>query len=243
MADGTIRVLHVEDDEVQRRLVARYLATEAGSPVAVAYAANEDEAVEEFRRDGADAVVLDYHLTHGNGLSCLRRLRQLDGCVPVIAVSGVATAEVAAELVRAGADDYISKTDLAPGVLGRSLREALLRANACRVRTGGGDPTAEAGALVRELCQQFAAAVGPEFVGLLDRFEAAVVGAGLTAAQVERLFEGVCGDLERVRADGGVGAVRMLRPVLLEMLLRLADGTRRKTTDAAPAGPEGITSD
>ena len=65
----------------------------------VRHAETEYAALEEFDRGGIDFVILDYHLTSGDGLSCLRRLRERDAMVPVVAVSGVATPEIAAELV------------------------------------------------------------------------------------------------------------------------------------------------
>ena len=54
--------------------------------------------------------------------------------MPIIAISGVATPEIAAELLQVGADDFISKKDLSGDVLARSVREALARADAWRRR-------------------------------------------------------------------------------------------------------------
>ncbi len=85
------RVLHVEDDGIQRALVAQYLTTPGEAKYVVTGVESEDEAVDTFRSGGVDLVILDYQLAQGNGLSCLRQLRQLDPLVPVIALSGVAT--------------------------------------------------------------------------------------------------------------------------------------------------------
>jgi CheY-like chemotaxis protein len=129
-----IRVLHVEDDHIQRRYLSHYLEGLPGFRFDVRYADGEDEAVTSFEENGADLVLLDYHLHEGDGLRCLERLRERDMIVPVIAISGVAKAEIAAALIQAGADDYIGKRDLDRELLGQSVRDALSRADACRSR-------------------------------------------------------------------------------------------------------------
>jgi DNA-binding response OmpR family regulator len=137
MPTRTIRVLHVEDDAAQRRYVAHHLAAQPEVRFDIRHAESESAAVAEFDERGAECVILDYHLAQGDGLSCLRTLRARDPIVPIIAVSGVATTEIAAELLQAGADDYIGKQDLTSAVLGRSIRDALARADACRKRGTG----------------------------------------------------------------------------------------------------------
>src|SRR5205823_935513 len=115
-----------------RRILAQQFAAVKEYSFAITCVASEDEAIREFRQGGIDCVVLDYHLSQGDGLSCLRKLRQLDPIVPIVAVSGEVTPEIAAELLRVGADDYISKSDLLSGAVPRSVCAALARAEALR---------------------------------------------------------------------------------------------------------------
>ncbi len=137
MPARTIRLLHVEDDLAQRRFVSHHLASIGEYHFDILTAEGEEAALHEFNGGGVDFVILDYHLTQGNGLSCLQKLRGRDRIVPIITVSGVATPEIAAELLQVGADDFISKKDLSNDVLARSVRDALARADAWRQRTGG----------------------------------------------------------------------------------------------------------
>ena len=76
MTSPTIRLLHVEDDRIQRAVIARHLSKMEDFQFATQFATTEDEAVTVFLRDDFDLVILDYHLSEGNGLSCLRRLRR-----------------------------------------------------------------------------------------------------------------------------------------------------------------------
>jgi len=100
----------------------------------ISVAPPEDEAIALFSSGGFGLVILDYHPTHGNGVNCLRRIREIDRRVPVIAISGAATDEIAAELIAAGADDYLAKQILDAKILQQSVRNVLIRAQAFRSR-------------------------------------------------------------------------------------------------------------
>jgi DNA-binding response OmpR family regulator len=131
-----VRVLHVEDDRVYRALVRRHLSEVQDYDFEVLTVDNQHDAVDAFEKGGFDLVLLDYHLAQGNGLNCLRLMRQRDQLAPIIAVSGTATPEIAAELIEEGADDYLGKDGLTRQVLETSVCAALRRARAFRSRRG-----------------------------------------------------------------------------------------------------------
>ena len=68
MSARLIRLLHVEDDEIQRRLIRALLEKRTEYRFTITYASSEDSAVETFKA-GFDCVILDYSLTHGNELT------------------------------------------------------------------------------------------------------------------------------------------------------------------------------
>lgn len=216
----TLRLLHVEDDRMQQRVVAHYLRAVGEYQFDVRCAVSEEEAVRVFDAGGIEFVILDYHLTQGNGLSCLRHIRERDPMVPILAISGAATSEVAAELVRAGADDFIGKAELTSEVLARSVRASAERAFAFRRQmepTRAGEARAER--LARELCRDFLARLGDGTARGLDECEAAVREAGLRPDEVSRLFERACRDLD---AEGRTShAWLAARPLMLEVVFRL----------------------
>src|SRR5688500_346218 len=109
MTPRPIKLLHIEDDPTQQVLIEHFLQGMGEFKFDIIYAESEDDAVNEFKRGGIDFILLDYHLSEGDGLGCLRRIRQVDPIVPVVVVSGLATPEITAELLRFGADDYIPK--------------------------------------------------------------------------------------------------------------------------------------
>jgi len=130
-----LRLLHIDDDRIQHVLVARSLAKLGEYQFSIRTATSEEEAILAFAEGGTDLVILDYHLTKGDGLSCLRRLRRSDPFLPIIAVSGVATPDIATQLIEEGADDYLCKQSLNFGQsLIQSVKNTLTRARVLRRR-------------------------------------------------------------------------------------------------------------
>jgi DNA-binding response OmpR family regulator len=128
----TIHLLLVEDEPVQQRLVAHHLGSVEGCHFEICHAISQEAATQMFDDEGIELVILDFQLKQGNGLDCLIELRLRDPLVPIIAVSGMATEEVAAALLQAGADDYIRKDAMNGEILRRSVLGALSRTDAWR---------------------------------------------------------------------------------------------------------------
>lgn len=99
MSPRIVRALHVEDDKFQQRVLARLLAEMNEFQFEIVCAESEQEGLDLFERKGADLIILDYHLTTGNGLHFLRELRRGAPHVPVIAVSGKAGPEIGASFL------------------------------------------------------------------------------------------------------------------------------------------------
>jgi DNA-binding response OmpR family regulator len=222
MGSRTVRMLHVEDDKVQQMMIAHHLKRISELDFAITYARSETEAVDEFRRSPRDFVILDYHLSEGDGLSCLRTLRGFDTIVPIVAVSGQATDEIAGKLLESGADDYISKKDLGGDGLARSVRLALTRADAWRRRHALGEP-GKATDVLRQVCKTFATLAGTDVLLRLDEFNAVARESRLTTDQLREQFESVCAEMSVARPDLASTLAGLLRPVLLELNLRLAE--------------------
>lgn len=126
--DAALRILVLEDSASDARLVERALR-DGG----VAFSAERVETREGFVRaldEGPDLVLADYRLPSFDGLAALRLARERLPLVPVIIVTGTLLDEVAADLLREGAADYILKDRLSrlPAAVRRALDEARAKA-------------------------------------------------------------------------------------------------------------------
>ena len=105
---GDARVLVVEDDPDLSRLMATHLASEGYD---VARAPEAAAALELVGAGCVDVVVLDLMLPRISGDGLLVRLREREGTrdLPVIVVSAKDAVWTRVDLLRLGADDYLTK--------------------------------------------------------------------------------------------------------------------------------------
>jgi DNA-binding response OmpR family regulator len=225
MASRTLRLLHVEDSPTQQRILGQYLKAIDDFSFDCSYAASEDAAMRQFDENGADLVLLDYNLEQGNGLNCVRQIRQRDSVVPIIALSGTATPEIAAQLVQAGADDYLGKNGLTKQALADTVRSAVQRSDALRRRAPARQASdrSKLRSSIESLCQTFATACGADLFHALDAVETAARSVHVTPDQMESLFNDACRQLDACRDARDGGSARLMRPLLLELIVRLSE--------------------
>ena len=118
------RVLVVDDDEVDRKAVRRGLAR-AGVAVEVDEVAGALEALAVLATTPYACVFLDYNIPGGDGLTLLKGIRAAGLDVPVVMLTGHGDEQVAVELMKAGAVDYVAKSAATPERLAASLRYAV----------------------------------------------------------------------------------------------------------------------
>jgi len=122
-----LRVLHVEDNEVDAELVAQALRRGSFS-VSVVVVQAEKEFERELRAHRPDIVLADYNLPQWKGMEALDVLRREGLDIPLILVSGAVGDITAVECIKRGATDYVLKDGLArlPEAVRRALQEKRL---------------------------------------------------------------------------------------------------------------------
>lgn len=116
-------VLVVDDDRGVSSAFAQVLV---GQGYEVSCAASGEEALERLASRRPDVVVMDIRMPGIGGIETLRRMKRLDQRLPVIIMTGHATAETAIAATQQGAFDYHLKP-LEPVEILASIEEALDR--------------------------------------------------------------------------------------------------------------------
>ncbi|NJL49040.1 MAG: response regulator [Leptolyngbyaceae cyanobacterium SM2_5_2] len=119
-----LQLLLVDDDEVDRMAICRAL-NQAEIAVQVTEVTHAKQAIERLRNETYDCVFLDYRLPEQDGLSLIRQLRAEGVVIPLIVLTGQGDEQIAVDLMKAGASDYLVKTLVSPDRLSLLLRNAL----------------------------------------------------------------------------------------------------------------------
>ncbi len=124
-----LRILLVDDDEGEFLLVKNLLARFPGRAIALDWVTASQEALRTFRDTGAhDVYLIDYKLLDHTGLDVVRDLRA-SGCrAPLIMLTTCSEDTVDRQAMRAGAADYLIKSEMTRAGLQRAIRHALERA-------------------------------------------------------------------------------------------------------------------
>ncbi len=125
MIDGPLTILGVDDDEVDLKTLRRYLAEIDGLDATLVECASAAEARRNLAKQPVDLIFLDFRLGADNGLELLKTIRTSGTTVPVVFLTGQGNERIAAEVARASGDDYLTKSDLSPAVLGESINRVM----------------------------------------------------------------------------------------------------------------------
>lgn len=128
---STIRLLLVDDDEVDRLAIKRALTQFLDNAFEVFEAETGEQGLKFARSEKPDCILLDYHLPDFNGVEFLGELAEETGelPMPVVMLTGTDNAVVAVDALKRGARDYVVKgaeqetLQWLPAVIMRALRE------------------------------------------------------------------------------------------------------------------------
>jgi len=124
MEATTLKLLLVDDDEVDRRAVVRALRA-AALDAEIVEVTDATLVLRMLQESAFDCIMLDYRLPQTDGLDVLVRTRAAGFDLPVIILTGQGDEQLAVDLMKAGASDYLSKATLNANRLGRSVLQAI----------------------------------------------------------------------------------------------------------------------
>ncbi|MBD2157410.1 hybrid sensor histidine kinase/response regulator [Leptolyngbya sp. FACHB-16] len=119
-----LHVLIVDDDEVDRMAIRRTLC-KLKFHVEITETTTANAAVEAVKKGNYTWILMDYRLPDMDGLALIKKLRKAMVTIPIIVLTGQGDEQVAVEVMKAGASDYLSKARVSPEILSRMLHNSL----------------------------------------------------------------------------------------------------------------------
>ncbi|MDR0786329.1 MAG: response regulator [Gemmatimonadota bacterium] len=231
-----IRILLVEDNDGDARLLAEYLREVESLPTTLVRADRFSRA-QEYLSDASsppELILLDLSLPDARGIGTVTRALEAAPETPIIVLTGLDDEEIAVQAVHAGAQDYLVKGRVEPVLLARAIRYALERHRLERERRRAlaeeqaARSRAEAAVKARD---QVLRVVSHDFDNHLSaiRISAAVLSRVLPDESAFRVA--------RERVDGIADQVEQLRRLRRDLLDSSAIEAGRLSLDPAPLDP------
>lgn len=120
----TLNILIVDDDEVDRMAVRRALM-QSGLSLVLTEASTYAQAITLLETNLFDCTFLDYGLPDQNGLNLVQTARRLNVKHPLVILTGQGDEKIAVNLMKAGATDYLAKSQISTTTLTQVLRNAI----------------------------------------------------------------------------------------------------------------------
>jgi diguanylate cyclase (GGDEF)-like protein len=123
----SIKVLLVESDEGYVGELQQALSDAHVNVLEIEWVSELSQALARLTQGGFDAILLSLDLPDSQGMVTFDRAYAFSPDVPIIVIADREDPEAAVSTVQAGAQDYLVKSEVATGMLVRSVRHAIER--------------------------------------------------------------------------------------------------------------------
>jgi two-component system cell cycle sensor histidine kinase/response regulator CckA len=127
MNNSPIKVLLVDDDEDDYILTRDWFDEFQVTGSELEWVSSYAKAREAIAQNRHDIYLVDYRLGEGNGLELLSEAIAKGSTAPIILLTGKGDREIDIEAMKAGAADYLEKSQMTAPLLERSIRYAIER--------------------------------------------------------------------------------------------------------------------
>ncbi|MFO0670882.1 MAG: response regulator [Polyangiaceae bacterium] len=130
MTGRALQILLVEDSPTDAFLVREALADATTEPLEVSLVTRLADALTALGKSDFDLVLMDLSLPDCDGFPTFERLSACAHGAPIVVLTGQSDDALSLKLLRAGAKDYLVKSELIGRALERALRSAMERQRA-----------------------------------------------------------------------------------------------------------------
>lgn len=128
----SLKLLLVDDDEIDRNVFKRYLNAFPGNEFSILEFETGMAGLEYCNQQKPDCMLLDYSLPDLNGLDLISKIQ--DPSFPILILTGKGDESIAVEAMKIGAQDYLVKDNLTPTYLMSAINSAIKISKAERER-------------------------------------------------------------------------------------------------------------
>ena len=128
MSEKVIRVLLVEDNPADARLIQLYLTEAEGPPIEMERCNSLADAMTSIRRRKPDSMLLDLMLPDSEGLDTVRRIQAEAPDLPFVVLTSADDKTLGLEAIQEGAEEFLLKGRINGEALVRTVRYAIERA-------------------------------------------------------------------------------------------------------------------
>ena len=128
LTQNVIKILIIDDDEDDYFIINDYINEIAKNKFIIEWCNNYKSAIEKFKANVHDIYFVDYRLGNETGLELLKEAIRLGCDDPIILLTGKGNKAIDIEAMKAGATDYLIKSELNTEKLERCIRYSLDRA-------------------------------------------------------------------------------------------------------------------
>jgi two-component system, sensor histidine kinase and response regulator len=130
MDEKVITVLLIEDNPADVRLIRELLGEEKTVHYEITHVSELETGLKRLAEKDIDAVLLDLTLPDSHGIDTFYRVNAHSPELPIVVLTGLKDDLLAVEMLRAGAQDFLSKGSINYCVLHQTLRHAMERKHA-----------------------------------------------------------------------------------------------------------------
>jgi two-component system, cell cycle sensor histidine kinase and response regulator CckA len=131
--DNSIRVLLIEDNPGDVRLIREMLQETKGRKIVLEHCATLTQGLQALSKNDFNILLLDLTLPDSIGFDTFVKVYTQNPQIPIVVLTGTNDEELAIKSVRTGAQDYLIKGQIDSSLLSRSISYAIERAGLLRI--------------------------------------------------------------------------------------------------------------